>query len=140
MTRLIYTTGYAGRDIFDLKPLVHALDALLVDIRFTPESDLMHWRRIYLKTLLGKKYRHVPHLGARSFRRSSSDAIQNLQLGVQTLLNLDSNIILMCVCAEYDDCHRRLIATELEQQGINVVEIFDWKRPIPETAAEGFKL
>lgn len=140
MTKLIYTTGYAGRDIFDLKPLVHALDAVLVDIRFKPESDLMHWRQIYLKTLLGRKYRHVPHLGARSFRQGSGDAIQNLHLGVKTLLNLDSNIILMCVCAKYDDCHRRLIAAELEQQGINVVEILDWKRPKPDVAAENFKL
>ena len=131
MTKIIYTTGYAGRDIFDLKPLVHALDAVLVDIRFTPEGDLMHWRRIYLKTLLGGKYRHVPHLGARSFRQGSIDGIQNLQLGVQTLLNLDSNIILMCACAEYENCHRRLIAAELERQGINVVEILDWKHPLP---------
>ncbi len=139
MTKLIYTTGYAGRDIFDLKPLVHALDAVLIDIRFTPESDLMHWRQIYLKTLLGRKYRHVPHLGARSFRQGSSDAIQNLQLGVKILLNLDSSIILMCVCAEYKDCHRRSIAAELEHQGINAIEMFDWKHPIPETA-DNFKV
>lgn len=44
MTKPIYTTAYAGRDIFDLKPLVYALDVVLVDISFTPESDLMHWR------------------------------------------------------------------------------------------------
>jgi len=44
MTKPIYTTAYAGRDIFDLKRPVYALDAVLVDIRFTPESDPMHWR------------------------------------------------------------------------------------------------
>lgn len=45
----------------------------------------------------------------------------------------------MCVCAEYNDCHRWLIAAELEGQGNNVVEILDWKHPVLEAAAEGFE-
>ena len=33
-----YTTGYAGQDINDLKPMLGALDAVLVDVRFSPTS------------------------------------------------------------------------------------------------------
>ena len=43
-----YTTGFAGKDINDLKPLLERLDAVLVDVRFSPSaSELMRWRQIY---------------------------------------------------------------------------------------------
>ncbi|MGI8669718.1 MAG: hypothetical protein ACR2J3_07700, partial [Aridibacter sp.] len=59
----IFTTGYTGKDISNLKPLLETLDAMLIDIRFTPFSQVMHGRKVYLKALLGEKYRHIPNLG-----------------------------------------------------------------------------
>lgn len=125
--REIFMTGYAGRDINDLKPMLAELDALLIDIRFAPHSEIMHWRKIYLKTLLGGKYRHIPNLGNRTFRENEI-TIQNLQLGLETILNLEGNLVLMCVCREPENCHRRIIERELNRREIETTEIFDWKK------------
>ena len=116
MINQFYTTGCAGRDINDLKALVEALDATLVDIRFSPHSEVFVWRQIYLKTLLGRNYAHIPNLGNRSFKETGKIAIQNLQLGIETLISLDTNAILFCACEKLENCHRRVIAAELKKR------------------------
>lgn len=118
-----YTTGFSGRDIGDLKPLVDRLDALLVDVRFSPNNELMRWRQIYLKTLLRGKYRHVAHLG----NRAGTSQIQHLDLGLKVLLSFGANAVLMCECAELKDCHRQIIAEELRHRGFAVEELRDWQ-------------
>jgi hypothetical protein len=126
MINQIYTTGYAGKDISDLKPLTDALDAMLVDIRFSPYSEVLVWRKVYLKTLLGRKYQHILNLGNRSYKEDKI-TIQNLQLGIETLISLDTSAILFCACKELENCHRRVIAEELRKREIETVEIIDWK-------------
>jgi hypothetical protein len=127
MINRIFATGYQGKDINDLKPLVERLDAILVDIRFAPYSEVIIWRRVYLKTLLGAKYLHIANLGNRNFKDRESISIQNLNLGIETLLNLNTNSILFCVCAETENCHRRVIVEELKKRGIETTEIKNWK-------------
>ena len=122
----IYTTGYAGKDVGDLKPMLQALDAILVDIRFAPYSQVTYWRKVYLKALLGKHYLHVPNLGNRTYKENKI-TIQNLELGLETILNISSNLVLMCACRELEGCHRKEIANELSKRAIPTVEISDWK-------------
>lgn len=121
-----YTTGYAGKDINDLKPMLILLDAVLVDVRFSPTSEILRWRQIYLKTLLREKYHHVAHLGSRAFREGKTH-IQNLDLGVKILISFQANAVLMCECADLDDCHRSNIAGELLRRGFETGELGDWK-------------
>lgn len=121
-----YTTGFSGKDINDLKPMLNALDAVLVDVRFSPTSETMRWRQIYLKTLLRAKYHHLPQLGNRAFRESSF-SIQNLDLGIKVLLSFSSNAVLMCECADLETCHRRVIAQELRRKGYEAEELKSWK-------------
>jgi len=121
-----YTTGYAGKDINDLKSLVNALDAVLVDVRFSPTGELMRWRQIYLKTLLREKYHHVAQLGNRSFRERRNQ-IHNLDLGIKILVSFNENAVLMCECADSKECHRLLIAEELRRKGFEVEELENWK-------------
>ncbi len=123
----IYTTGYGGKKIGDLKPLLDALDAVLVDIRFAPHSEILHWRKVYLKVLLDRKYFHIPNLGNRTFNENKI-TIQNLKLGIETILNLNKNIVLLCGCETPENCHRLLIAGELLTQGIETEEISDWQK------------
>lgn len=123
----IYATGYGGKNIADLKPMLDALDAVLVDIRFVPHSEILHWRKVYLKVLLDWKYLHVPNLGNRTFKEDKI-TIQNLKLGIETILNLKKNVILMCGCEKLENCHRLIIAGELMRQGIETEEISDWKK------------
>lgn len=138
----IYTTGYTGREIEYLKPLLEKLEAMLIDIRFAPYSRVMHWRKVYLKTLLGKRYRHVPNLGNRTFREKKI-TIQNLDLGLQTVLSLPQNVVLMCACPDMENCHRRLIAGELSERGFKVFEIGSWReatfRPLQSDLFENFR-
>lgn len=125
-TNKIFTTGYTGKDINDLKPMLADLDAMLIDIRFAPYSQVMHWRKVYLKALLGEKYRHIPNLGNRTFKENKI-SIQNLKLGIETILHLPSNVVLMCACEKMENCHRRIIAEELRQTEVESKEIANWK-------------
>ena len=122
----IFTTGYAGKNIGDLKPLIERLDAMLFDIRFTPYSEIMCWRKVYLKALLGEKYRHIPNLGNRTFKEDKI-TIQNLSLGIETVLALEMNVVLMCVCENLKNCHRRVIVGELQKREIETFELSDWQ-------------
>lgn len=121
-----YTTGYAGKDINDLKPMLDALDALLVDVRFSPDSEIMRWRQIYLKALLREKYRHLPQLGNRAFRGNQMQ-IQNLDLGIKILISFNTSAVLICECADLENCHRFVIARELRRREIEAKEIEDWR-------------
>lgn len=133
----IYTTGYTGKDVNDLKPMLKALDAMLIDIRFAPFSQVMHWRKVYLKSLLGEKYRHIPNLGNRTYKENKI-TIQNLKLGVETILHLPFNIVLMCACEKTENCHRRLIVEELTNRDCETEEILSWKTRDSSTQANLF--
>lgn len=121
-----YTTGFSGRDISDLKPMIDRLDAVLVDVRFSPTNELMRWRQVYLKALLREKYRHIAQLGSRA-TRTGANQIQHLDLGLKILLSFGTNAVLMCECADLKDCHREIIAKELRCREFEVEEISDWK-------------
>jgi uncharacterized protein (DUF488 family) len=122
----IYSTGYTGKDVNDLKPMLSALDAILVDVRFSPTSQVLHWRQVYLKILLKHCYFHIPNLGNRTFKEDKI-TIQNLQLGVETLLKLDKNAVIFCACENVEKCHRSLIIEELQKQNVQVEELKTWK-------------
>ena len=122
----IFTTGYTAKDINDLRPMLDALDAILIDIRFAPYSQVLHWRQVYLKVLLGSKYRHIPNLGNRTYKEDKI-TIQNLQLGLETVFSLNKNAVLMCACEKAENCHRRVIIAELKKRNIETEEILTWK-------------
>ena len=126
MTQKIFTTGYTAKDINELRPMLDALDAVLVDIRFAPYSQVLHWRQIYLKVLLGSKYLHIPNLGNRTYKEDKI-TIQNLGLGLETVFSLNKNVVLMCACEKMENCHRRVIIAELNKRGIETEEILTWK-------------
>ncbi len=121
-----YTTGYTGKDINDLKPMLDVLDAMLVDVRFSPISEVMGWRQIYLKTLLREKYRHVSQFGSRA-NRAGPHHVQHLDLGIKVLLSFNANAVLMCECADQNECHRIIIARELRRKGFEAEELENWK-------------
>lgn len=121
----LHTTGYAYKDTYDLKPMLHALDATMVDVRFYPTSDLLRWRQVYLKALLREKYHHVASLGSRAFR-DGRNQIQNLDLGIKILVSVNGKAVLMCECAELRKCYRIIVAEELRSLGFEVEELVDW--------------
>jgi hypothetical protein len=98
---------------------------VLVDVRFSPTSDIMRWRQVYLKTLLREKYYHIPQLGSRAFRENKAQ-IQNLDLGLKILVSFNVNAVLICRCADPKQCHRLVIARELQRKGFEAEELGNW--------------
>ena len=133
----IFTTGYAGKDVGDLKPMIETFDAILIDIRFAPYSQVTYWRKVYLKTLLGSRYLHVPNLGNRTYKEDKI-TIQNLELGLETILNLRKNLVLMCACSEFRECHRAVIAEELAARDLETEEITNWRKQATSKQARPF--
>ena len=122
----IFTTGYTDKKIEDLPKLLDSLDAILVDIRFAPVSRQHEWHQNYLQVLLKNRYRHVQNLGNRSYKEGKIE-IQNLELGLRTILSFGTNLVLMCGCADLRPCHRFVISNELQKKGFEVDEIENWK-------------
>lgn len=126
----VYTTGYTGKDVSDLKPLLAALDAVLFDVRYSPDSRVLKWTRAYLQVLLREKYHHLLPFGNRTFRENKI-TIQNLDLGIKILESQKSNVVLMCGCAELSTCHRLVLAHELRRRDYEVEELEVWKVAAP---------
>lgn len=122
----IYTTGFAGKRVEDLPALLTKLEAVLIDVRFNPPQMPLSWSENYLRILLKRRYLHVPALGSRSFREGKT-GIQNIQLGMNLIKSLEVNVLLICECREYENCHRKIIAGEFSKQGFDTREIGAWK-------------
>lgn len=123
---MIYTTGYTEKDVADLPDLLENLDAILVDIRFSPNSKHLVWTKNYLSLLLKRRYRHIPQLGNRAYKEGKIQ-IQNLELGIRLLSDLDDNAVLLCACKNLNECHRFVVMNELLKRNFQVEEIKSWK-------------
>jgi uncharacterized protein (DUF488 family) len=123
---MLYTTGYAEKNINDLPALLEHLDAVLIDIRLSPSSKNLVWSRNYLALLLKRRYRHIPQLGNRALAEGKIQ-IQNLELGIRLLSDLESNAVLFCACRDLTECHRLVVSDELRKRGVEVEELDSWE-------------
>ncbi len=131
----IYTTGYTGKNVAGLPELLDSLDAVLADIRFAPHSRHLEWRKNYLTILLKHHYHHVPQLGNRKYKEGGIQ-IHNLELGIRLIESWDKNVVLMCACAELENCHRNVVKIALEKRGHQITEITDWNTSQPSLFTE----
>lgn len=122
-----YTTGYTGKAFEQLPALLDFHDAILADIRFAPVSRHLQWTKNYLSLMLKDRYRHVAALGNRNYKmHGGAIQIHNLEIGIRLIQSWETNVILLCACAELENCHRRVVKNELEKRGHEVGEIMDW--------------
>jgi hypothetical protein len=162
-----YTLGYAAKSAsFILETLLAEPGTLLVDVHMHPGSHRYPgWGGDTLGRRYGERYVHVPAFGNIHYRTPG----QPIQLadpegGVKwamPLLHQGRNLVLLCVCKDYDQCHRKLVFDLLTlsltdslrppqqmcyepimglYQGITsdalrhvsvVPDIFDWNRDLP---------
>lgn len=107
MLHKLYTFGYSGRTPHELQTLTEQLDAVGVDIRFSPRSRLPDWSGGRLQTLLESRYHHLPALGNRNYKSGPVEFV-DLETGVVEVGQLlrQQPVILLCVCADVQRCHR----------------------------------
>jgi uncharacterized protein (DUF488 family) len=116
MSGRLFTVGYAGWTLEQLAHQVQELHALLLDIRFSPESRQPRWRRQNLAAHFGERYVHVQALGNINYRGGDM-VVSDYGAGkrvVRRYLAAGRNVILMCACARVAQCHRLYVATRLE--------------------------
>lgn len=122
----IYTTGYSGKRITSLPDLLRRLDAVLFDIRYSPNSRVPHWRQGALEELLGSSYLHVPALGNINYKTGGEILINDLERGIRTIRAEQKSIVLLCACEDAARCHRSVIARSLGDLGMTVEELPAW--------------
>lgn len=107
MLHKIYTYGYSGRTPHELQTRAEQLEAVVADIRFSPRSRIPDWSGGRLQKLLGDRYRHLPALGNRNYRGGPVEFV-DLATGVVEVGELlrQQPVILLCVCADVQRCHR----------------------------------
>ena len=103
----LYTFGYTGRHPHQLRALAEHLDAVVVDIRFSPRSRIPDWTAGRLQQLLGERYHHLPALGNRNYKGGPIEFV-DLEAGVVQMGELlaQQPAIWLCACAEVRRCHR----------------------------------
>ena len=107
----LYTYGYAGQRPQQLKALAESLDALVVDIRFSPRSRMPAWTGGRLQKLLGERYLQLSALGNRNYKGGTIEFLDQ-EIGISQVGDLLSRhpVILLCACADVNRCHRWLAA------------------------------
>ena len=133
---MLYTLGYVGWRLDALQATLDATQAVLVDIRFAPYSRNPVFRKAPLQAQLGARYVHVQALGNRNYQGGPVDIV-DYQRGLRIvagLLDQWGAAILMCACAEVEECHRKGVGERLrEDLGLTLVHL---QRPDPPPAPQ----
>jgi hypothetical protein len=118
---VVFSVGYAGVPIEAFQAFVEREDLRVVDIRFKPASRVTAYSRKRLRERFGDRYTHLPALGNRNYRGGPIallDAARGLR-EVRALL-AEGPIALLCVCRDWQTCHRTVITDALGRQGHEV--------------------
>jgi uncharacterized protein (DUF488 family) len=122
----VFTFGYQGKRASDLLARLVELDAVVCDVRLSPRSRWApEWNRNQLAAQMGDRYVHVPALGNRNYRGDGPVEIQDLSIGLRTVLDLAAtrSVVLMCVCSKLSGCHRETIAQALQERSVETEEL-----------------
>lgn len=114
---MLYTIGYTGISAQDLKNAAIANDWQIVDIRFTPASRNPVWSRLRLTELMGERYTHLKELGNVNYKNGGPIQLVNPASGAAVIRGylLVRPVVLMCVCADVETCHRKNAAEYLAE-------------------------
>jgi uncharacterized protein (DUF488 family) len=122
VTYPLYTIGYGGMSAGRLAKIVHALNAVLVDIRFRAASRKPEWNKGALTKLFGDRYLHLSSLGNELYR-SGGVKIADYQAGKEMIESIAMPVVLLCACASPEECHRTVVGDMLRADGYTVIEL-----------------
>lgn len=121
----LYTIGYQGKDVNRLKEWLIENDGVLLDIRYSPCSNMSVWQLNNLVTRLKTRYLGVSAFGNKNYKGGPIE-IANFNKGMNTLDDVRQQFsvgVLMCACRDYKHCHRRVVAERLRVLGYEVEEL-----------------
>lgn len=121
---MIYTAGYSGHQPEALKQKAIDLDAIAIDIRFSPNSRVPYWRKEALESLLGFRYKWCFAFGNRNYRGGDIEIVDE-ERGRTFVGKLadTQDVILLCACIELEGCHREIVGKIMEFDGYDVEEL-----------------
>jgi PRTRC genetic system protein C len=112
----VYTWGYGGRSVDNLRYHIERTGALVVDIRYNPNSRRPEWRGDALRQALPQgSYVQVRALGNENYKIGGYAKIHDMEMGVALLKMTLQNrpVLLLCGCADFTTCHRTMVADAL---------------------------
>jgi hypothetical protein len=116
----VYPVGYSlyGSESY-VERLMSNPQTRLIDTRLVPYSWRPDWREDRLQAKYGERYRQGgKYLGNLNYKQRWPIRIADLTTGLAGLiqyLNEGHDLILLCECPAYDDCHRKVIIEQLKQ-------------------------
>lgn len=127
----IYTAGYSGHRVEELKARVEELDALVFDIRLKPASMRPEWRQGAMVKLLGERHVWLPHWGNLNYQTEFGIKLSDFHTGLtefnETMRESGKQTaILLCCCARFQTCHRFRVAVELDKVHRREPFLKDW--------------
>ncbi|MGH2496534.1 MAG: DUF488 family protein [Ktedonobacteraceae bacterium] len=126
---LLYTFGYTDVCADAVIAQLVALDVLIVDIRYSPNSRLAKWRQAQLQERLGEHYTHIQALGNVNYNRPGAPIqLYQSEVGVSLVgerLRRGQHLAMMCMCREVEECHRLEVARRVQKQlpGVLVIHL-----------------
>lgn len=123
--------GYTGRKVEDLLSFTEAIDAALVDIRFSARSRNSDYDRQSLERTFGSRYLHLQDWGNRNYKGGPVEIV-DFQRGLVKVERLSqSTRILLCACSDAANCHRTEVGKRLAALGYDVRELGGSNLQIP---------
>lgn len=116
----IYPIGYARSGFKVEQMMARDPDLLIVDLRKSPNSSMPDWSGAALKAKYGCRYRWAGRfLGNINYANGGPIQLVSPEIGIKGLiqyLSKSHDLILLCGCAEYDTCHRKVVVELLQVQ------------------------
>jgi uncharacterized protein (DUF488 family) len=117
----LYDFGYIGSKLPDLKKAAEALNAIVVDIRFSARSRNPVWNSGNLRYVLDNRYYHERGLGNVNYRIPGMENVKfaDLEKGLENIgkiMDKGFSVIVMCACKDRERCHRLLVVQEFEKR------------------------
>lgn len=122
----VYPVGYSlyGSEQA-LERLMSDPNIRLIDTRYQPYSWRPQFRADSLRAKYGERYRQAgKYLGNLNYKQGWPIHIADLRAGragLMQYLNEGHDLISLCQCAQYSNCHRKVIVEQLKQAMPGVV-------------------
>ena len=127
MNRKVYPIGYSRHGNL-VEQLMQDENILLIDTRKSPNSKIKGWSKDELQEKFGEQYRFAgEYLGNVNAWNGGPIKLVNPRVGIHGLVKyLDEghDIIILCGCADYDTCHRRVVVDLLKDKIPNIEILF----------------